>query len=489
MPDIFISYRREDSAGHAGRLFDCIRERFGDESVFMDVTDIRPGDDFTTSLDSALSSCRVVLVIIGKQWLPCVDASGHRRLDDPEDHLRMEIAHALKRNARVIPVLVRGAAMPSERDLPEELRGLARRQAHEVSDSRWSFDTNQLVRIIENALGAPVRAAQTPARESTNVAGRWMRVAPAAAVFLILIALTVYLKWLRNGAPAGSAGTPGSSAAGAAVVPVRNAGVASSPAATPLARLPPAGEARAGAAIFKVLGGLVGRGDEGPHTVRLYVRTTNVAAPYGFNIGPDSFRLIVGGDAISPEEAPIDVVAMQSALEGWVTFRVPPSAASVAFGVGEIRQATAKIPIDLRSAGSAVTEKPAPTWRSPVDIAAAFEKRVGPLVYRIDGMRLEHFADAVPPLQPEKLELTIKIRLTNVGAASGYAVASDEFRLLVDDVPLAPTTFPSQVLTHQAGADTKVVFIVPGTATNTVLQLGNLNTETVRIPLDLSAGH
>jgi hypothetical protein len=113
----------------------------------------------------------------------------------------------------------------------------------------------------------------------------------------------------------------------------------------------------------------------------------------------------------------------------------------------------------------------------------------GRLFDRIDGMRLEHFADAVPPLQPEKLELAIKIRLTNVGAASGYAVASDEFRLLVDDVPLAPTTFPSQVLTHQAGADTKVVFLVPGTATKTVLQLGNLNAETVRIPLDLSAAH
>jgi len=500
MPDIFISYRREDSAGHAGRLFDCIRERFGDESVFMDVTDIRPGDDFTRSLDSALSSCRVVLVIIGKQWLTSVDASGRRRLDDPEDHLRMEIAHALKGNARVIPVLVRGAAMPSERELPEELRALARRQAHEVSDSRWSFDTNQLIRIVEDALGVPDRSGRTAAAASTTVPqpspagpsrGRWMRAAPAAALFLPLLALTVYLKWFPSGEPSGADGTPDPTTASATVNAVRHGSGAagSSRAATAPARLPPAGEARAGPAVFNVLGGLVSRGDDGPHTVRLYVRTTNVAAPYGFNIAPESFRLLVDGEAIPPEESPIEVVAMQSAFEGWVTFRVPPTAASVVFGVGEIRQATAKIPIDLRSAGTAVADKPAPAWRTPVDIAAAFEKRVGGLVYRVDGMRLEHFADAVAPLQPEKLELTITVRLTNVGSPYGYAVASDEFRLLADDVPLAPTTFPMHVLTHHAGVDTKVVFLVPGTATKTVLQLGNLNAETVRIPLDLSAAH
>src|SRR6266850_3097791 len=161
MPDIFISYRREDSSGHAGRLFDCIRERFGDESVFMDVTDISPGDDFTVALDTALSSCRVVLVLIGPHWLTSTGTDGRRRLDDPGDHLRLEVAHALHRDARVIPVLVRGAAMPQERDLPDDLRPLARRQAHEVSDSRWSFDTGQLVRIIEQTLGAPPRHADS----------------------------------------------------------------------------------------------------------------------------------------------------------------------------------------------------------------------------------------------------------------------------------------------------------------------------------------
>src|SRR5437868_4454874 len=160
MPDIFISYRRGDSAGHAGRLFDSVRERFGDESVFMDVTDIRPGDDFVTALDSALASSRIVLAVIGPDWLTCTSADGRRRLDDPGDHLRLEIAHALRGHAQVIPVLVRGARMPVDTELPDEVKALARRQAHEISDSRWSYDTGQLVRIIENTVGKPARLDQ-----------------------------------------------------------------------------------------------------------------------------------------------------------------------------------------------------------------------------------------------------------------------------------------------------------------------------------------
>src|SRR5687767_3973056 len=101
MPEIFISYRRDDSSGHAGRLFDCIRARFGDESVFMDITDIPPGVDFTHALDKALSQCRLVLVVIGTQWLTSTDPSGRRRLDDPEDHVRLEIVRALRGTAQV----------------------------------------------------------------------------------------------------------------------------------------------------------------------------------------------------------------------------------------------------------------------------------------------------------------------------------------------------------------------------------------------------
>jgi hypothetical protein len=151
--------------------------------------------------------------------------------------------------------------------------------------------------------------------------------------------------------------------------------------------------------------------------------------------------------------------------------------------VGDVGKQTSKIPLDLRSAGSAVADKPAPGWRSSTEIPTTLRKAVGPLVFEIDGMRLEHLADAVPPLQPEELVLTIKVSLTNVGAQYGYAVSSDEFRLIVDDVPLAPTESPVQLLNHQASLTSEVVFVIPGTAVKTVLQIGNLDAEPIRVPL------
>ena len=299
-----------------------------------------------------------------------------------------------------------------------------------------------------------------------------------AAVLLVLLALIAARTWLG----------------GATAQPVRDpaarSGVLETGAReTPPATLPAAGEVRAGFAMFKVLGGLVSRDAAGPRTVRLFVRTTNVAARYGFNITPDSFRLIVDGLVTPPIEAPIEDIAIQSASEGWVVFQVPPDAAALMLQVGDIRQETATIPIDLRTAGTSVSDRPAPTWRDAVDLAAKVEKRIGPLVFNVDGVRLEHFANAVPPLQPEKLHLSFKVRIKNVGSQHGYALGGDEFRLLVDGVPLAPTKFPIEVLNYQAGLDGEVVFVMPGTATNATLQIGNLDGETARVPVDLSAAH
>ena len=110
---IFISYRRDDSAGYAGRLFDHLAARFGAKNVFMDIDTIEPGEDFRTVVENAVSTCDVVLAMIGKQWLSLSDAQGGRRLDDPRDWVRIEIATALANSrVRVIPVLVRDASMP-----------------------------------------------------------------------------------------------------------------------------------------------------------------------------------------------------------------------------------------------------------------------------------------------------------------------------------------------------------------------------------------
>ncbi len=153
MEGIFISYRREESAGHAGRIYDRLRERFGRERVFMDVSAIEPGVDFVETIDLAVGSCAVLLVIIGRKWLDCSDAAGRRRLDDTADFIRLEVGTALKRNIRVIPVLVQDADMPGEADLPEDLKLLARRHAIEINDTHWDTDLAQLVETLGRILG------------------------------------------------------------------------------------------------------------------------------------------------------------------------------------------------------------------------------------------------------------------------------------------------------------------------------------------------
>lgn len=168
MSGIFISYRREDSAGHAGRLFDRLQERFGKDHVFMDVAGIEPGVDFVEAIDSAVGSCDALIVVIGRKWLTCTDAAGKRRLDDPKDFIRLETATALRRGIRVIPVLIQDTAMPTEKDLPEDIKTLARRQGIEISDGHWNSDTEALIETLAKVLpgeaqpSPPEKPAETP---------------------------------------------------------------------------------------------------------------------------------------------------------------------------------------------------------------------------------------------------------------------------------------------------------------------------------------
>jgi TIR domain len=161
MARIFICYRREDSSGHAGRLYDRLRARFGDE-VFMDIDAIGPGVDYARLIDETIDTVESVIVVIGQQWLSSADADGRRRLDDPEDLVRQEISVALTRDALVIPVLVQGAVLPEPEDLPPELVGLARHNAFEVSDARWNYDADRLVNALEEPLAMMAPVAPEP---------------------------------------------------------------------------------------------------------------------------------------------------------------------------------------------------------------------------------------------------------------------------------------------------------------------------------------
>lgn len=156
MQGIFVSYRRQDSQSAAGRLSDHLREHLQGVLIFRDVEAIEPGVDFVDAIERALNDCGVLLAVIGPRWIDAQDASGNRRLDDPNDYTRLEIATALKRDGvRVIPVLVEGAVMPATDQLPDDLDALARRNAIELTDKRWDFDVSQLVASLRKVLGLP----------------------------------------------------------------------------------------------------------------------------------------------------------------------------------------------------------------------------------------------------------------------------------------------------------------------------------------------
>ena len=125
MTAVFISYRRDDCAAHAGRLYDRLAQRTGEDAVFMDVDAIEPGVDFGARIEEAIGACRVVIVLIGDDWLDITDERGRRRLDDPTDLVRQEVAAALRRpDVRVVPVLVEEARMPPAERLPDDLTSI-----------------------------------------------------------------------------------------------------------------------------------------------------------------------------------------------------------------------------------------------------------------------------------------------------------------------------------------------------------------------------
>ena len=149
---IFVNYRRHDSEGEAGRLFDELEKHFGEGAVFMDVAGIEPGQDFRKAIDQSVASCRVLLAVIGPQWLDASDGAGTRRLDDPGDFVRIELASALRSGIPVVPVLVRGSKMPRPEELPDDLRELAYRNAVELTHARWKSDIQLLVRALRPAM-------------------------------------------------------------------------------------------------------------------------------------------------------------------------------------------------------------------------------------------------------------------------------------------------------------------------------------------------
>ena len=171
---IFISYRRDDSSASAGRLYDSLCSHFHSSEIFMDVDNLDPGVDFVEAIEKNVAACDVLIAVIGRLWQFSSDKEGRRRLDNPEDFVRLEIATALKRGVRVIPVLVDGALMPRSSDLPDDLKPLVRRNALEVSHTRFKGDCGRLIAALDRILEG-ARAEREGSRRSSEPNRRQFR--------------------------------------------------------------------------------------------------------------------------------------------------------------------------------------------------------------------------------------------------------------------------------------------------------------------------
>jgi TIR domain/PDZ domain len=179
---IFINYRRDDSMGMAGRLYDRLAQAFGQENLFMDVDHIPAGVDFVNHLNNQVAACDVFIAVIGPNWLDARNEQGDRRLHVPGDFVTIEIAAALARDIRVIPVLIDGARMPKAGDLPEPLKPLVRRHAVNLRHDQFGRDAEALIEKVREALhGKPARTLQ------------WRVTAAIVAVLLLLASIGLFV--------------------------------------------------------------------------------------------------------------------------------------------------------------------------------------------------------------------------------------------------------------------------------------------------------
>jgi hypothetical protein len=181
---IFISYRRADARGEAGRLGDSLTAYFGDNRIFRDVGGIGGGQDFGEVILTNLQDADAVIVLIGNQWLNINDESGQRRLDDPEDWVMQEVAAALESSKLVLPVLVEGAQMPRAEELPDRLKPLAMRNALSISDLSWEADVKRLAQIL---------ALDIPSATERNLF--WVKLTASLALAVPMVVTIAILAW------------------------------------------------------------------------------------------------------------------------------------------------------------------------------------------------------------------------------------------------------------------------------------------------------
>jgi hypothetical protein len=456
----FISYRREDAAGFAGRLCDSLERLLPAEPIFRDVDGLSPGQDFVAAIDARLRQCRACLAVIGRDWLNARDAEGRRRLDQPDDFVRLELTAALARpEVLVIPVLVEGASMPPAEALPPEIRGLARRQAVSLRDDTWDADVARLVRSLEGAIRTQ-RGAALPPKLPFRV--NW-RFAAAVVVGLVIVALA--FNSLRSDEAPPDGGTPvdtsGADPAAVVAEPAPPAATATAGGrSTGNVAIPRVSQVASRGLIYTLMSARIEPGVPSD-TLHLRVALDNTSDG-GVNFWDDLFRLVVDGDVIAPISRLNVVVAARATSEGTVTFVLPAGTKRATLRI-TAAESTGEIPLDF----SARAPTAAPVARSARAIVAPITRDASPL---LTTQRLSATLTEVTTRRfANTLRVDLAIRLASVGP--GAITASElMLRLLVGDDVLAPTKYPSQLV--QAGTTLRmaVEFEVPTDSSQVVLR-------------------
>jgi len=446
MPAVFISYRREDSAGYAGRLHEELEERLGAQQVFRDVDTLRAGQDFEEAIRQRLSRSAACVVMIGPGWIKSQTATGQRRLDQPGDYVVMEIAAALARpDVLVIPVLVGGAAMPGAGELPDAITGLARRHAFTARDETWEADMDRLAATI--AQDEPTGRMPVP---TPTTASR----ARYAVVSLVTAgAIVLALGWLfRSASPAtSSSGTPVETTA-------RDAGTTIEGPAYAI-DIPTSGaEIAHGDLVYTpVAGSVQARG--ATTRVWLRMRVSNEGS-YDANLWDDSFRLVAGNAVVSPNGGLNEILEKRSIRQVVIRFDVPSRPTKATLRVS-YQEHTGDVPLDLTSNGrpakheetdegdaySRATFTPLARDEQPLVAADGTSTSVARITNR-------HFANTQ--------RVSMEIRWMNGGR---YPIATGDLvlRLAAGGESLAPVKTPNAAIEGGATYRGDVVFdVAPG---------------------------